>query len=547
MRANANALTSVASGNGSDNSVRLQGVDVDASTAVGNQQTNSGSRIWATLGTDAVAYTVGAVANGGSTQGSQLSVNGNSGLASATANAATNELAVRGATLTGNVATASSTAGLATADHVLSNDQRVSLTVGVPSGQRALANGLFTAQGDANGLLAGNSSLSVSNNQQDARALGNTATNTLSLAGTTVDSRSVLASSQVSNGSVTSDSLMTLSAAPSVSTQSAVTLDNNRNTALAITNRAFNTVQAAGANVGPASGGQALATGTQTSAAHVLSNFQAGNGEQAVSYASTSLNNFVTGALANNSSLAATDNVTWAESVVNYAANRLDVTGSANLGGAAALQNTQNSLVTGGVTATSQTNMSGNRGSFGVISASASSVALNDNSTVALAYGNSAANALNAVAGASYAPGSGAAPANVTPYNVLGAQYALLNTQANTSNVTANSSAIYEVGALNALTATNSGLNVAGNSVAAVAYGNSASNALQVAALNSGTPTAALSNAQNNVGAITASASGSAMGINGLLASNSSLAVRGNQITATAVGNSSTSSVLAAR
>jgi len=53
--------------------------------------------------------------------------------------------------------------------------------------------------------------------------------------------------------------------------------------------------------------------------------------------------------------------------------------------------------------------------------------------------------------------------------------------------------------------ATNGTVRVAGNSVSAAAYGNTANNSLTLASLNTGPPTAATGNYQANSGPVTAS------------------------------------------
>jgi hypothetical protein len=95
----------------------------------------------------------------------------------------------------------------------------------------------------------------------------------------------------------------------------------------------------------------------------------------------------------------------------------------------------------------------------------------------------------------------------------------------------------------------NSSVNMTGNRVAAEAYGNSVTNRMTLDTLNTGTPTAAVGNYQVNSGAISATVSSVVYGI-GFSGANaivgSTARTTGNQITATAVGNSSVSSILAA-
>ena len=135
---------------------------------------------------------------------------------------------------------------------------------------------------------------------------------------------------------------------------------------------------------------------------------------------------------------------------------------------------------------------------------------------------------------------------------------AILNAQGNTGDVTASSTNVAYQVALNAgapagAAVAGSTVGVTGNSVAASAYGNSATNALTLTALNTGAPgagapTAAVGNYQVNSGAIVATATSVSYGI-GVTGGvgGSSLRTTGNQVTANAVGNSAASSILSAR
>ncbi len=180
------------------------------------------------------------------------------------------------------------------------------------------------------------------------------------------------------------------------------------------------------------------------------------------------------------------------------------------------------------------------------------SVAIDSNSTTALARGNVASNVLNVSAGSSYGA-STAVIAGSTLGGSTQATAAVLNTQANTGNVLASSTGSYQV-ALNSVGAgavpgvTSGTVAVTGNNVAAAAYGNSATNSITVAAPSIARPTVAIGNYQTNSGTIVATATGVnyGIGINGAT-SGSNLRTAGNQVTATAVGNSAVSTIAAAR
>ena len=190
---------------------------------------------------------------------------------------------------------------------------------------------------------------------------------------------------------------------------------------------------------------------------------------------------------------------------------------------------------------------------------SGSSITLGSNTTSALAQGNAASNVLNYTAGATYGAGTGNA-ANSTmdvfalPFGfgeTTTAQAAVLNFQGNSGAVSATSEQASYLVALNGTdtpTLTNATVNVIGNAVSASAYGNSATNQVTAVALNTNRPTIAVSNYQTNSGPVTASVSTVTYGVTSGLGAitGSSIGVNSNSITATAVGNSATSSIVAA-
>jgi hypothetical protein len=133
----------------------------------------------------------------------------------------------------------------------------------------------------------------------------------------------------------------------------------------------------------------------------------------------------------------------------------------------------------------------------------------------------------------------------------------VLNDQANFGVVSASAGSalpagsVYQI-ALNGAGATpaisNGSVSVGGNQVAAEAYGNNATNRVNLTALNTSVPTAAVGNYQLNAGSVTATATSVSFGLTGVgAASGSMLRTAGNQVTATAVGNAAVSVVTAAR
>jgi hypothetical protein len=232
------------------------------------------------------------------------------------------------------------------------------------------------------------------------------------------------------------------------------------------------------------------------------------------------------------------------------------VSAGSSLGAAAGVTNSQASdtEVTSSATTSANIAVAGDSDEL-TAALNAGSVTVGGNTTAALARGNAATNALNYAAGANYGTGTGD-PANSslaasdTDFRV-NAQAAVLNAQANTGPVSASSvDAVYGV-ALNGVggfpVTTNGTVGVIGNSVSAAAYGNAAVNSLTLASLNTGQPTAAVGNSQFNSGPVTASVTtvtyGIGTGLGGV--SGSALSVSGNQVTATAVGNSATTTIAA--
>lgn len=497
------------------------------------------------------------VAVGGSVTGSQLSVNGNTTSGAVTGNSAANSASITGNAITAGSGQTVATAGVlaagsgAQADNVLSNVQQV-------TGGSALTSdvhGTFAIDTAPTAAIAG-STLSVSDNSQRGSAVANTAVNSLGVAGTNLSATSALASQQSSTAAVAASSNLELYAPGAVSASS-VDLSRNKNTSLGVINDATNALTVSAANVSPvgAAVNAQLVAGTAVGD-HVLSNSQT---------ASTSVSSTATTRLYNQDQTAAatsglvdsavtiTGNTTAAEASANRADNTVALSGAALQNANAGLSNAQASSAA--VTANASTSATFNlAGSTPPATAAAlnSGVTIDGNSTTALARGNVASNVLNVSAGSSYGTSTAA-----TGGSALGgstqATAAVLNTQANTGNVSATSTGSYQV-ALNSVgTGAIPGLTdgtaaVTGNKVAAQAYGNSATNSITVTAPSTGRPTAAIGNYQSNSGTIVATATGVnyGIGITGAT-SGSSLRAAGNQVTATAVGNSAVSTIAAAR
>lgn len=510
----------------------------------------------------------------GAIRGSQLSVNGNTAAGSAIGNNASNGLAVDATTIAGGSGLATSQAGQldivdgltsgAAADHALSNLQTTD-SAGIASS----VYGTFAIDTVEGSSISG-STLSVSGNSQSATAVANTASNVLSLGNSAagqanaISAGSALSSLQGSIAPVSASSDVELFAPAAVSA-STVSLSNNSNSALAVINDVTNTSTVSANSVVPvgasgnavldaADGSAVLATGD-----HVVANQQQATAS-ATSTASTTLYNqdslATTGTGLNNSSLTISGNNTAAEASANRASNSLVLNGSALQSASGGVANNQQSsaAVTANASTDASVHLAGGNVDVPAAALNGSGVTIADNSTTALARGNAATNALNVTTGASYGA-SADVPASSTfgPGQNVQAQDAVLNSQVNNGAIYATSVNVTYGVALNAGAGSplvsGSSVAVTGNQVASQAYGNSANNSLTVAALNTGTPTAAVGNYQLNTGAVTATATTVSFGFTGGTGTigGSALRTTGNQISATAIGNSAVSSITGAR
>lgn len=545
----------------------LGGTTVDLSSLNNvNQGVSGGNSTFSFSGftSDGVAATAGVpnlggvnMTVGGSVIDSALSVSGNTTYGLTRGNTASNTTAVKGnAVVSGGSSVRASVpsdfldSGILTiADHTLSNIQQVVGTNEIASD----VYGSFFIDAQPDAAIVG-STLSVSGNTQMAEARANTAANSLALEGTQVTAVSALQSSQFSAAAVNASSNLNVFA-PAAVTDSTVLLSNNSNIALGVINDATNTVVVKGSQVGTGQAGDISVGGTfgdSIEAEQVLSNLQLAV-TSVSSSATTTLNNQE--ALASDtggalrSTLSIVDNTTAAEATANQAINSASVAGTASQAASVALRNIQESEA--GVTATAT---SAARVALAPLAQSAalnSSVAVSGNSTTALARGNTASNVLNSSAGSAYgsATGGSVQAGDALTGFAVSANAGILNSQSNTGPVSASATGVSYQVALNSggTAASGSSVGVSANQVAAQAYGNNAVNQLTLNALNTGTPTSAVGNYQRNSGAITASATGVTFGagITGLMSGNS-VNVSGNQVSATAVGNSVASSIMAA-
>jgi hypothetical protein len=546
-----NATYAEASANRATNAASLSGgASQSATVAVLNAQ-DSNAAVSASGNSVARLTLTGANA----LNGSSATLQGNSNTVAATGSAATNSIDVKGNTLSGGLLpTAAATAlpgsqVLVLADQALANVQQGTGAVS------ATATGSVGVDTAALSSVSG-STLNVSGNSQSAKAVANTALNSVALAGANVGARSALQSSQSGTAPVTASSTLELFA-PAASRDSTVRLSGNSNTALAVTNDATNTLGVSAANTQPlgSAGSATLDTGAGLVTAtgdHVLSNRQTvGNPAATVSStAATTIYNddrAVAGTQGlNNGAVSVSGNSTFAEASANRATNTLTVASGATQGASAGIANVQQSAA--GVTASATT-------AAGVTLAgpaplNGGSVSIDGNTTAALARGNAATNVLESSGGSGYGAAATVGSSSLGGPLALnvGASAAVLNSQVNSGAVSASSmGGSYQV-ALNGTGAGVSGgtVGVTGNTLAAQAVGNSATNRVTQTALNTGTPSAAIGNYQVNTGAVTATVTSVnfGVGISGAVG-NSTLRTTGNQITASATGNSAVSTISA--
>jgi hypothetical protein len=480
----------------------------------------------------------------GSIANSTLSVDGNTGSGQVIGNRAQNSSVIyandiaNGSNL--SAATTNANTGAILADHALSNVQTV--TSGASNVIDSKVYQTFAIDAEPTAAISG-SSLSVSDNRQSATAVANVASNDLDLSATSLTAVSALQSTQTS----TVKAVSALSNSELISQgsviDSSVTMSGNRNSALAVINDVANTLSVTSTNLG--SNSAASVNETVVTAENVLVNNQTA-GSTVTSTAVTKLyNQDVINAASNGlsgSSLTIAGNVTSAEASANRAINTASVSGAATQGASVALNNNQysNAAVNANATVSSTVQLSGVGTMVGQ-----STVVQEGNSTTALARGNYASNALNSAAGSAYGT-----PMNGYSDGVdINANAVLFNNQTNDGSVTATSTnATYKL-ALNSSgspSINQSSIGVMGNTVSAAAYGNSANNSMTLNALNTGNATAAIGNVQSNNAAVTATVTGANYGVNvngGV--TTSALRTGGNQVLATAVGNSSVSAILA--
>jgi len=581
-----NMQDAFATSNKATNSITLAATTLTSDGAVVNNQ-NSGAQVSSIIGADTagvpgdVGVNAGVIVDFNNTiSSSNIAVTGNMVRGSAISNVGTNTLIASATTLAGDGADAKATADadgtpadgelvaasgplLTQADFSLGNSQTL-------DGTATSATGVYATYGvDVlfDKAVTG-SQIAVSNNTQFGEALGNSATNRVEL--TAVQSGAsgagndpTAALNNVQSGltaDIDATSEMSLYANMASSTSS-VTLNGNSNTSLGVINNAGNTVSVSGLAVNGSTGLASVnVTTNATTADYALNNNQDASG-LLTSTAKTTAYNFdrtdttepgTTGIL--NGSASLSRNTTTAEASSNRVTNSLAVSATDN-GATAALGNEQLSGADVISTASSSTyKLELTTGVASTYAAKGSSVAVEGNTTTALARGNSALNALNYNVNVAYTGITDVA--SFTGTTVASAGAVVLNAQTNIGNVAANAdSVVYAVklagtgtgiatDPVTAGSALNSSASLGNNTTSAVAFGNAATNTLTMATWSAGIPSSAISSNQVNGGTVQASATGVSFTMTPTgPASGSMFRNSGNSINAQAIGNSSVSTI----
>lgn len=541
-----------ATGNSGGNGLTLDANSIATAADLNSSQLGDGDVRVTIADSDDLAGT--RIVAQGDVVGSSLTAAGNDTQGTAIANSVSNSLGVTGNELVSASGHGDAVAGLhyedlvASADYALANYQSAGTNIGLGEGEGGGAMQIETGvtgrlAGPGNSIIA--SSVEIEDNSQSATALANLASNDLSIEANSLgsDTRaapgSALSSTQIGIADLSATSDLVIDATGYV-VDGSVSVSGNSNTALAHMNDAVNQATIGAVRVGELSGADAelftdpglpgLAIGD-----HVLASNQFAEGS-VVAIASTTANNADEDAVLSRSSYALNGNSTDAEATANQAINDLFV--SAASGGAASvgIANTQESHAGVLASGVSQLGYSGE-------ALSDAQARVDGNTTSAVARGNAAANSLTLTG----TPASGSVSrASLTSSGMISGAAALANSQLNTGDVTALSESTAHEVALNSVGAEGSELVLNGNRVSASAYGNSATSNVILASLGP-LPTAAAANVQMNSGQINARVSGATFqALPGALTA-SRLAVTGNSVSASAVGNSAITSIASTR
>lgn len=542
-----NRLTALAAGNSATNTVTSSTSNALQAGLVqtANAQTNTGANLSATVRNVVVGVInqilsdqVGASASGSSSSdaasvvASTLTVDSNTLTAASFGNSATNATTVKAQTAgNGDAPLSVTTANSQTVSASTVSSKASSVEVGVGTGP---------TQADTATGVSG-STVAVKGNQVQAAAYGNSASNAASVQFDNTGYLGTLKTdnTQTSGATVQSEvygaqvGLFTDDAGngnTSLST-SPVAVQSNKVQAQSFGNYAANASSVTGGNgaLGQANASSIQTNNTQTNTGAVSSK---------VSYVWTGVfpGTYALGGWSIASSpLSVDSNLISAISYGNSAYNTVALTAPVlGASGAPVRSLVQNVQTNSGAGSSEISNAKvGVRNSYDPLGLTNVESAVTNNALNAQAGGNTAVNQLNATATTSVA-GSSTTPT-----------FAVLNSQANTGAMNASVSNVTvgtwgPAGSGYFAAALNTGV----NSVSANAYGNSANNAVAMSALPgmSNGATAAVTNAQYNTASVSATVTNALVGVGtastGMGANGAVVAVTGNSVSASAVGNS---------
>ena len=516
---------------------------------------------------------------------SSISMSDNINLAQGTANAAQNSMEISGTNIAGPVSPLGS--GIAFLSDGPSNitgidDEAEDLLGGEVAavGSAAVSNqqwSLEDVSADATtSIVTSDSSggiLDTSMVQDDnltiAEASGNIsgvngAEHTVSVTGTNIDGAAVALSDQVGTGDVSANA--TVGIANNIEAfvggleASEVSISGNQTGAFATQNDAVTSVNVAGTSITgseidnfaglgagttPAGGddigfsgsvtvGDNLVLGQQDSEGTITSEVDVSGNVDANTVETPGIDG---------SSIAVDGNIGESSAAANRARNSLTLNAETTLAATGALGNVQTS--SSDVTASTVMDLGvGNNAST-----SGSSVSIDGNTGIARARGNTSTNTMAVSAGSGIdtetnidgataaVGGISSSTVNSDQGSVARADYAVLNGQSNSGDVTANVTGSFgsvdNTGMINS-----SSVSVSGNTFAANAIGNSATNELSASVRGNSGTSMAMVNRQANSGDVTARANGAGSSISAGNMSSSSSSVSNNRVSARAVGNS---------
>jgi len=505
---------------------------------------------------------------------STLALDGNRNEAVTIVNTASNALAVDTTNLASpllgsNASVTDTPVSVVIADYALSNLQ-VADGISTAEASSMIVNEEGATYGDAETAGIVGSTVSLSDNVTLAEATANQASNAMTLgSGAALGRTGAIVNDQSAGGPVEAIAQMVTvldlaldpnGSATSLIGDSAVTMGGNIGVATARGNVATSALSVSGldltANGGPASGSVGDVSPV-LSASNVVMNRQESLGSIAASSYSASYidleGGLTGGSTLDASTLSVIGNGAVADSAGNVAANSLALNGGGTVVATGLVGNDQTTAGVVSAMVTSQTGIMLNADDADALTASdTSTLTVSGNQSVAQARANVATNVLNAsglsLAEADPVPTSLSATGLGVNASVAGLHYAVLNSQSNSAGVTAvvmsaeygASASNTGFGALNA-----SGVGVSGNVVQASATGNSATNLVDLAALNHSGGTAGIVSSQVNSGDIMATVASAQAGsvLSGSVGS-SSVGVGGNTISSSAIGNSVASTVI---